>query len=76
VIPANIRFGPYSTVDDVKLENKFAVVPLTVPLYEDMQKSISQISKATAKLRNAFGSVYTTYFLSKIATLFFPYFFT
>lgn len=43
MIPANIRFAFYPTREEVKLENKFAVVPLKVPLTEDMQSAYPQI---------------------------------
>ena len=39
VIPANIRFKFYPSPDKVKLENKFAAIPLTIPLVEDMKRS-------------------------------------
>ena len=39
IIPANIRFAFYPTPKDVKLENKFSIVPLKVPLTEDMQSA-------------------------------------
>lgn len=35
-IPANIRFKFYPTREELKLENKFAAIPLTVPLTKDM----------------------------------------
>jgi hypothetical protein len=35
-IPANIRFGHYKTWPQVKLENKFAPVPLVIPLDSDI----------------------------------------
>jgi len=53
VIPANIRFSFYPTRDEVKLENKFAPIPLTVPLVSDMQSSYEIIKKVTAPLRNS-----------------------
>ena len=31
-IPANIRFAHYPTWEKVKFENKFAPLPLTIPL--------------------------------------------
>jgi len=37
VIPANIRFKFYKTRQSVKLENKFAAIPLRVPLVESME---------------------------------------
>lgn len=43
VIPANIRFSFYPSPEKVKLENKFAAIPLTVPLTQDMASSYSQI---------------------------------
>jgi len=35
-IPANIRFKPYQKREDVKLENKFAAIPLKLPIVESM----------------------------------------
>ena len=34
-LPANIRWSRYERNEDVKLENKFAPYPLTIPLYSD-----------------------------------------
>jgi len=42
-IPANIRFAFYPTPDKIKLENKFAAIPLTVPLTQDMPSAYPQI---------------------------------
>lgn len=39
VIPANIRFKFYPTPEEVKLENKFAAIPLKVPLCKDMESA-------------------------------------
>jgi NRPS condensation-like uncharacterized protein len=33
VIPANIRFKHYQSVEKMKMENKFAAVPLRIPIY-------------------------------------------
>jgi hypothetical protein len=38
-IPANIRFEFYPTREDVKMENKFAAIPLKLPLVTNMEKS-------------------------------------
>lgn len=35
-LPANIRWSRYERFDDVKLENKFAPYPLTIPLSESI----------------------------------------
>lgn len=43
VMPANIRFRFYPSPDKVKLENKFAAIPLKVPLTKDMESSYSVI---------------------------------
>ena len=43
VIPANIRFRFYATVEDIKLENKFAAIPLKIPLAETMDEAYSKI---------------------------------
>ncbi|CDW71676.1 ws dgat mgat [Stylonychia lemnae] len=76
VIPANIRFKHYQSIEDIKLENKFAVVPLRIPLFDDIKTSLREIPKATSRLRSAFGEVYATYFMTKFATKYFPYFFS
>eukprot|EP00347_Sterkiella_histriomuscorum_P012286 403369170 len=75
VIPANIRFEHYKSLEELKLENKFAVVPLKIPLIEDINKSMKEIPKATKKLKTSFRDVYSTYFLTKLATKYFPSFF-
>lgn len=62
-LPANIRFKFYPTVDDVKLENKFAALPLRVPLTEDMQSAYPIIKKATAKLKGSLSYIYGMYAL-------------
>jgi hypothetical protein len=36
-IPANIRYSHYESWEKVKLENKFAPVPLTIPLDSDIK---------------------------------------
>ena len=35
-MPVNIRFNFYETRDDVKIENRFSIMPLRIPLFEDM----------------------------------------
>ena len=36
LLPANIRFKFYEKIEDIKLENKFAGIPLKVPLVRKM----------------------------------------
>jgi len=42
-MPANIRYSLYKEKKDVKIENKFAAVPLKMPLISDMKNSYSAI---------------------------------
>lgn len=37
IMPANIRFKHYETVEELKLENKFAGINLNVPLLETIE---------------------------------------
>lgn len=63
-IPANIRFRFYPTVDDVKLENKFAALPFKCPLAEDMKSAYPVIKKATAYLKGSLSFLYGMYALA------------
>lgn len=74
VIPANIRFQHYETLEEIKLENKFAPVPLPIPLFENVVTSLQEISKITSKLRSSFGEIYATYALSYYCAMIMPYF--
>jgi hypothetical protein len=74
VIPANIRYQHYEKVEDIKLENKFAPIPLTIPLSKDLIEAFKLIPKASSKLRNAFGEVYATYAGSYYSSMLSPYF--
>ena len=53
VVPANIRFGLYHTRADVRIENKFAAVPLLMPLCETMKESYDKMAKVSKKLRGS-----------------------
>ena len=65
-MPANIRFGLYKTRDDVRLENKFTAVPLTMPLYENMEGAYTGVRKVSKKLREGFALIYSTYINTKL----------
>ena len=70
-IPVNIRFAFYPTVDSIKLENKFAVVPLKVPVTDQMETAYTKVQKATKSLRSALSFTYFMYamcFYSNIVT--------
>ena len=59
-----MRFGFYPTRDDVKIENKFAVLPLKMPLVSNMSDSYKKISLVTKKLKSSIGYIYTSYFIT------------
>ena len=64
LIPANIRFKFYPTREQVRLENKFAAIPLNVPLTETMESSYEKIKKVTKALKGSFGLIYGVYALT------------
>ena len=51
-IPANIRFEHYGTWERVKFENKFAAIPLLIPLNKDINQSLTEVAKVTSQLRH------------------------
>jgi NRPS condensation-like uncharacterized protein len=61
VMPANIRFKFYATPKDIKLENKFAAIPLSVPLVSTMEEAYPKIQKVTKFLKNSISQVYAMY---------------
>lgn len=63
-IPANIRFKFYDTRKEVKLENKFAAIPLTVPVTSTMELAYKKIPKISKVLRSNFSLVYSYYALA------------
>lgn len=74
VIPANIRFQHYESFEKMKFENKFAPVPLTIPLDNEMTKSIPKVTKVTATLRSSFPEIYAMYAMSFYSIKVVPYF--
>ena len=64
LIPANIRFKFYPTREQVVLENKFAAIPIIVPLTETMESSYEKIKKVTKALKGSFGLIYGVYAMS------------
>ena len=75
-MPANIRFKHYETVEELKLENKFAAINLKIPLLDNIDDAVKSVPKVTSTLRNAFGEVYATYALSYYGIMFCPYWIT
>ena len=74
VIPASIRFAFYPTKDDVKLENKFAAIPVTLPLVKDMESAVPQIKAATKHLKGGISYIYAIYAIQTLANIFLPRF--
>ena len=70
-VPANIRFAFYPTPEDVKLENKFACIPLMLPIVKNMKDSYQTIAKATKNLRNI-PQIYSTYILARLGSRIMP----
>lgn len=73
MIPANIRFKFYPTPEDVKLENKFAAIPMLVPLTEDMESAYGQIKKVTDTIKSL-PFFYINYALALISNILLPKF--
>jgi hypothetical protein len=73
VIPANIRFSIYKSVEDVKIENKFAGLPIKIPLLHEMAEA-KIIQKITNKIKNSVGLIYASYALTFYTTLLGPRF--
>lgn len=71
-LPANLRFKFYKSRYHVKMENKFAALPLTVPLSSSMEKAYKRISYATKSLKGSMGVLYAMYALSFWANKLFP----
>lgn len=72
MVPANIRFKFYATPAEVKLENKFAAIPLTIPMTKDMESAYPLIKKATKKLKNSMSFVYACYAMGFWSNILFP----
>ena len=74
LVPANMRFGFYPTRDDVKIENKFAVLPLKLPIVSNMSDSYKKISQVTKRLKTSIGYIYTSYFITQLVNIIGPKF--
>ena len=74
VIPANLRFAHYGSWEKVKFENKFAPVPLQIPLNNSIDESFKAVPKVTRLLRDHFIDIYATYAMTYYFTMFAPYF--
>lgn len=73
-MPANLRFAHYGSWDKVKFENKFAPVPLIVPLNKSLDDSFKAVPPVTRLIRDHFIDIYGTYAMTYYFTMFAPYF--
>lgn len=71
-IPVSIRWTPYKTWDDVKLENKFAPMPLDLPLISNPKTALTEICKLTNGMKSQMSMVYATYIISLWGALLMP----
>lgn len=76
-VPANVRFEFYPTREDVKMENKFAAIPLKIPLVDNMEKSYKPISKLMKKnVKENYLAVYASYASAFYSNMILPRAFT
>ena len=76
-IPANVRFEFYPTREDVKMENKFAAIPLKLPLVDNMEKSYKSIAKLMKKnVKENYLAVYASYASAFYSNMILPRVFT
>ena len=63
-VPVNIRWAPYATYDEVKLENKFSPMQIAIPLDTSHEEALKKIKPITGKMRREFTATYATYALA------------
>lgn len=65
MIPANMRIDNYQSESEVKLENKFTVVPMKIPLCnptEKIETNVRKIKESTFLLKQQMALGYCFYF--------------
>lgn len=73
-MPCNIRWKYYNTYDEVKLENKFAPMPLKIDLLNDPLEALKGAKRVSQDMKKKFAKVYAIYFLGLLTTNFVPTF--
>lgn len=71
-LPANIRWKMYETFNEVRMENKFAPIFMTIPLLKDPKTTINKISKITKDLKKTFPQIYLLFIMSKYSSYLLP----
>ena len=62
MMPVNIRFQHYQTREEVRCENHFAMLPLTLPLTKDVISGYAPIRRIlNSKIKTAIFDVYATF---------------
>ena len=61
LIPANIRFKFYEKYEDIKIENKFSGLPVTMPLIKNMSEAFTKIGRITKRIKSSFVNIYCSY---------------
>lgn len=56
------------------MENKFAPIPLTLPLCDNIHDAFNQVTKITQALRDSFGEIYAAHALTYYGVMFLPKF--
>lgn len=54
------------------MENKFAAIPLRVPVTENMDAAYKLVKKVTNKIKGNIGYIYSMYALSFYSNIFLP----
>mmetsp|Transcript_842 Transcript_842/g.1275 ORF Transcript_842/g.1275 Transcript_842/m.1275 type:complete len:290 (-) Transcript_842:110-979(-) len=73
-VPCNIRWKYYKTYDEVELENKFAPMPIKIPLKTNVEEALTSSSRVSRDMKKSFAKIYTIYALSVFIGLFVPTF--
>lgn len=74
-MPCNIRWKQYDTYEEVKMENRFAPMPLKVALTLDRMEALQKAKKVSGDMKRQFSKVYAIYFLSLVFGYVIPVFF-
>lgn len=72
-VPANIRLKPYKTRQEVKTENKFAALCLSIPLHSDIKEAQKKVPESLEVLRD-FGLIYATWVMVEVINFLTPLF--
>ena len=71
-VPMNIRFSFYNTREEIKLENIFAALPITIPVTDSIESGLSEVKKIMTGLKSAMPLVYCMYLCMLFASSIMP----